>query len=157
MQLLDGITVIAAIAWAAMDAVVKPAENRKLFGRVVVTVALIHMEGVLPVTPGGAVLFSIIVADMLGGPSAVAYRHPACSEVVGGVVTAARVAVGACGPMATRLPDLEAAMLGNAVDPGVVQAVHLAGLAPIDDIRGDAGYRRVAALELVRRAIGAVA
>lgn len=77
-------------------------------------------------------------------------------EVAGGLVTAARVAVGACGPMATRLPDLEAAMLGNAVDPRVVQAVHLAGLTPIDDIRGDADYRRVAALELVRRAIGAV-
>ena len=41
---------------------------------------------------------------------------------------------------------------------GVAAAVepwHLAALTPIDDVRGDAGYRRVAALELVGRALSA--
>jgi CO/xanthine dehydrogenase FAD-binding subunit len=34
-----------------------------------------------------------------------------------------------------------------------VTADHLAGLQPIDDVRGSAAYRREAALELVRRAL----
>jgi len=69
-------------------------------------------------------------------------------------VAEARVAVGACSERAQRLPDLEAALVGRAVDGGLgatATAEHLASLAPIDDIRATAAYRRTAALLLVRR------
>jgi CO/xanthine dehydrogenase FAD-binding subunit len=73
-----------------------------------------------------------------------------------GRIEAARVAVGACSPVAVRLPGLEADLLGRRVDdsPGACATIaHLEPLAPIDDVRADAGYRRTAALVLVRRAI----
>lgn len=74
--------------------------------------------------------------------------------VEGGVVTAAAFAVGACSPVARRLPDLEATLIGRRCDPGLADHVlsdHLACLSPIDDIRGTAAYRRDAALTLLRR------
>lgn len=78
-----------------------------------------------------------------------------------GRVGAARVAVGACSAAAQRLPGLEAALIGAAWDARALSAVpqpaHLAPLAPIDDVRAGAGYRRDAALELVRRALGRAA
>jgi CO/xanthine dehydrogenase FAD-binding subunit len=73
-----------------------------------------------------------------------------------GRITSARIAVGACSPVARRLPALEAALAGKALRPGlgaIVQQEHLEHLAPIDDVRGSAGYRRHAALVLVRRAL----
>ncbi|MFQ5785199.1 MAG: FAD binding domain-containing protein [Alphaproteobacteria bacterium] len=73
-----------------------------------------------------------------------------------GAVAAARVAVGACSAVARRLPELEAALVGRPLD-GTLGAVanesHLAGLSPIDDVRGSAVYRHDAALTLVRRAL----
>lgn len=77
-------------------------------------------------------------------------------EVKDGNVAAARIAVGACSAVAQRLPLLEAALVGQKAGPGLAGLVaqeHLAGLAPIDDIRADAGYRRDAALVLVRRCL----
>ncbi|UOM35099.1 xanthine dehydrogenase family protein subunit M [Acuticoccus sp. I52.16.1] len=76
-----------------------------------------------------------------------------------GRITAARVAVGACSPVAVRLAALEAALLGVTVDdaPAVPVAAHLAPLAPIDDVRAGAAYRREAALVLVRRTLAAAA
>lgn len=75
-----------------------------------------------------------------------------------GRVARARIAVGACGPVAARLPGLEADLQGCAFSaPDLaerVHAAHLAPLAPIDDVRASAGYRRLAAEELVRRALG---
>jgi CO/xanthine dehydrogenase FAD-binding subunit len=71
-------------------------------------------------------------------------------------ITSARVAVGACSPVARRLPDLEAALVGVALAPGIGDLAadeHLAPLSPIDDVRGSAAYRRQAALVLVRRAL----
>ena len=71
-------------------------------------------------------------------------------------ITSARIAVGACSPVARRLPALEAALEGQALRAGIGQLVaqqHLAPLAPIDDVRGSAGYRQRAALVLVRRAV----
>ncbi len=71
-----------------------------------------------------------------------------------GVVGAARVAVGACSPVACRLAELEEALIGRPCDGRlgeVVAEAHLAPLAPIDDIRATAAYRRDAALTLVRR------
>jgi CO/xanthine dehydrogenase FAD-binding subunit len=73
-----------------------------------------------------------------------------------GRVAASRVAVGACGPVARRLPALEAALEGHFPSPDRVHSDHLAPLAPIDDIRGTASYRRAAALELLRRAVAAL-
>lgn len=69
-----------------------------------------------------------------------------------GRVATARLALGACSAVAQRLPALEGALRGvtlaEAAD--VPQAAHLASLAPIDDIRASAGYRREAALVLLR-------
>jgi CO/xanthine dehydrogenase FAD-binding subunit len=72
----------------------------------------------------------------------------------------ARVAVGACSEVAQRLTALEADLEGRTLDAtisGVVDAGHLASLAPISDVRGTAAYRRSAALVLVRRALADVA
>jgi CO/xanthine dehydrogenase FAD-binding subunit len=74
-----------------------------------------------------------------------------------GRITRARLAIGACGPVAMRLPEAEAALIGHQPDPSRITAAHLAGLAPIDDIRAPATYRRTAALELARRAVAALA
>lgn len=73
-----------------------------------------------------------------------------------GTVEEARVAVGAASPVAVRLPELEAELVGKSVadDLGaVVQPVHLSGLSPIDDPRAPAGYRIDAARELVARSL----
>lgn len=75
-------------------------------------------------------------------------------EIADGKVAAARVAVGACSPVAQRLFDLERALAGEPVDGrlgDLVEPAHLAPLAPIDDVRGSARYRNDAALVLVRR------
>ena len=74
-------------------------------------------------------------------------------------ITRARIAVGACSEVAQRRPGLEAALLGRRAVPataGLVRAEHLAGLSPIDDVRGTADSRRSAALTTVRRALEAV-
>lgn len=78
--------------------------------------------------------------------------------VEAGRVREARVAVGACSPVARRLPALEAALAGAPARPGLgrlAEADHLDGLDPIDDLRATAAYRRDAALTLVRRALEA--
>ncbi|MEJ7670155.1 MAG: FAD binding domain-containing protein [Casimicrobiaceae bacterium] len=75
-------------------------------------------------------------------------------------IVTARVAVGACSPVARRLPLLEAALLGQAVNPSLsalVERDHLAPIAPISDLRADADYRRDAALTLVRRTLDELA
>lgn len=71
-------------------------------------------------------------------------------------ITSARVAVGACSAVAQRLTGLELVLLGRPAAPGIgttVRSEHLAGLSPIDDVRGSAAYRREAAETLVRRAL----
>lgn len=77
-----------------------------------------------------------------------------------GSITAARIAVGSCSPVAMRLPALEAALAGRAMNAGIADAVkpeHLAALNPIGDVRASAEYRREAALELVKRVLQALA
>lgn len=74
----------------------------------------------------------------------------------GNRITAARVAVGACSAVAQRLTALEAALIGQPFDAAlrkVAEAEHVAGLTPIDDVRGSGGYRKDAALQLVREAL----
>lgn len=81
-------------------------------------------------------------------------------EVEDGKVKAARVAVGACSPVAQRLPALEQALVGAAVDARLGERVassHLAPLSPIDDVRGSAGYRSEVAMVLLRRLLSKVA
>ncbi len=70
-------------------------------------------------------------------------------------IAEARIAVGACSPVARRLRSLEADLVGRSdEDLGDVATLeHLASLSPIDDVRGTADYRRRAALTLVRRAL----
>jgi len=72
-----------------------------------------------------------------------------------GRLTDCRIAVGACSPVARRLTELEAYVLGltTAEAAAAVTETDLASLAPIDDVRADADYRREAALVLVRRAL----
>lgn len=67
-------------------------------------------------------------------------------------VAEARFAVGACSPVARRLPALEAALTGLHPSelPQVPQPAHLAPLAPIGDVRSSAAYRSEAALVLLR-------
>ncbi len=69
----------------------------------------------------------------------------------------ARIAVGACGPVAERLPELEAALVGGPLDSGAIcdEAVK-AALSPIDDVRASAPYRAETAAVLIRRALDAV-
>jgi CO/xanthine dehydrogenase FAD-binding subunit len=77
-----------------------------------------------------------------------------------GVVGDARVAVGACSPVARRLTALEADLAGRPADASLARvpvAAHLAPLTPIDDVRGTAAYRADAALTLVRRALAGLA
>jgi CO/xanthine dehydrogenase FAD-binding subunit len=76
--------------------------------------------------------------------------------VEGGRVSAARVAVGACSAVAKRLPELEAALVGQAADAtlrNIAEDAHVMGLTPIDDVRGTGAYRKDAALQLVREAL----
>ena len=80
-------------------------------------------------------------------------------EVSQGQVTEVRVALGACSPVAMRLLDLERALIGKKLSEAAatVSPRHLEKLAPIDDVRATATYRREAALELIRRIIAKAA
>lgn len=77
-------------------------------------------------------------------------------EVDGSRIAGARIAVGACSAVASRLPSLEAALRGERLAPGIGRLAteeHMAALSPIDDVRGTAEYRREAAASLVARAL----
>jgi CO/xanthine dehydrogenase FAD-binding subunit len=74
-----------------------------------------------------------------------------------GTIADPRLAIGACSATAQRLPALEAALRGRRPNADLVRPAHLADLAPIDDGRATAAYRRAAALELLRRAVAALA
>lgn len=81
-------------------------------------------------------------------------------EAADGKVAAARVAVGACSPVAERLPALERALAGAPLDGRLgdrVDRAHLAPLSPIDDVRGSVGYRSEAVLVLLQRLLQALA
>lgn len=75
-----------------------------------------------------------------------------------GRIAQARIAVGSCSAVAQRLLQLEQGLVGQAAVRGFSDRVapgHLAGLAPIDDVRATADYRRDASLTLVKRALEA--
>jgi CO/xanthine dehydrogenase FAD-binding subunit len=71
-------------------------------------------------------------------------------------IATARLAVGACGPVATRLPDLEASLAGltpTQAAEAITEDALTPALSPIDDIRATASYRLGAAAELLRRTV----
>ena len=72
-----------------------------------------------------------------------------------GRIAGAAIAVGACSAVARRLSEVEAALIGQDVArrPVIAPDMVTRALAPIDDIRADAGYRAHAAVELIQRAI----
>lgn len=73
-----------------------------------------------------------------------------------GHVIRARIAVGACSPVAQRLPGLERRLAGQRLAPELAAVVadnDFEHLAPIDDVRASADYRREAAAVLVRRLV----
>jgi CO/xanthine dehydrogenase FAD-binding subunit len=75
-----------------------------------------------------------------------------------GVVTEAALAVGSCGPVATRLNDIETKMIGQPIDPDMVtDDLVAAAITPIGDMRADSAYRAVGAAELLRRTIKVLA
>ncbi|MEZ5925311.1 MAG: xanthine dehydrogenase family protein subunit M [Hyphomicrobiaceae bacterium] len=116
----------------------------------------------------GEIVTAIEIPDTIDGPSCFlklgTRRYLVISiamvavviEARDGAIAKARIAVGACSPVAQRQPDAEAALVGQPCTPATARQIedsHLTGLAPIDDVRATAGYRREAALTLVRRAI----
>jgi len=76
----------------------------------------------------------------------------------GGLVADARVAVGACSPVARRLGSLESELVGRSLSSAGATTIaeHLSALSPIDDVRATADYRREAAAVLVSRALASL-
>jgi carbon-monoxide dehydrogenase medium subunit len=75
-------------------------------------------------------------------------------------VVDARIALGCVAPTIVRARDAEAALAGRPLDRDAradAAARAAAGIAPIDDVRGSADYRRVAVAALVERALEAIA
>lgn len=80
-------------------------------------------------------------------------------EMEGDTVKSARLAVGACSPVARRLPTLEATLAGKTIAQAEQAALDYGypELSPIDDVRAGAGYRREAVATLVARALSQAA
>ncbi len=76
-------------------------------------------------------------------------------EARAGRIERARVAVGACSPVARRLSTLETALVGATADDvfAITGACDFAELSPIDDVRASADYRSEAVKALVARAV----
>ena len=74
-----------------------------------------------------------------------------------GVISEVAISIGACGPVATRLSDLEAALIGQVPSADLITAVLVTpALAPIEDVRGDVAYRLEAGVEILRRSFMAL-
>lgn len=74
----------------------------------------------------------------------------------GGLIDEVRLAVGACSPVAERLPALERDLKGLRAEDlrGFdFKAEHFTPLSPINDVRGSVDYRNVALAELCNRAL----
>ncbi len=70
-----------------------------------------------------------------------------------GRLTEARIAVGACSPVAQRLPELEARLVGQRLTDIRIAPSDLAALSPIDDVRGSKDYRLDVVAKQCERAI----
>jgi len=78
--------------------------------------------------------------------------------VEAGRIISARIVIGACAPIATRLKELEAALVGVSLDEIPERALQIddhiqRSLAPIDDVRASTDYRYRAAAEITQRMI----
>jgi CO/xanthine dehydrogenase FAD-binding subunit len=95
--------------------------------------------------------------EKLGGRRYLVISIAMCAVVIGcddtGRIDHARIAVGACSPVAMRLRALEADTLGRHPEDIAVRPEHLAPLSPIGDMRGSAEYRLDVVAEQIRRAI----
>ncbi|WP_425101806.1 FAD binding domain-containing protein [Tropicibacter sp. S64] len=76
-------------------------------------------------------------------------------EMQGGTLSRAAISVGACSPVARRLPGLEAALFGRRPQDiaALVEAAPLPGLAPITDVRATSDYRMDAVRTLITRTL----
>ncbi len=117
----------------------------------------------------GEIVTAVIVPRTIDGPScfvklgarrylviSIAMVAAILAKSSDGRIAKARIAVGACSPVAQRQPEMEATLIGAPWSAEAVSRVHegqLTGLSPIDDVRATGAYRREAALTLVRRAI----
>lgn len=76
-------------------------------------------------------------------------------------VTDAAVAVGACSPVACRLPAVEHVLIGKKCNPQELSAClmpeHFESLSPISDVRATADYRLQVSRTVVRRQIAQIA
>lgn len=73
-----------------------------------------------------------------------------------GRIAAINIAIGSCSAVAQRLPAAEAALIGCASPAEIANRLDvsvLAPIAPIDDIRATASYRRDAASTLLKRVV----
>ncbi|MEM7545100.1 MAG: FAD binding domain-containing protein [Pseudomonadota bacterium] len=74
-----------------------------------------------------------------------------------GKITDATLAIGSCGPVASRLAQAEVALIGAVARADsaalVTDALVAEALSPIDDMRADAAYRARSAAVITRRAI----
>ena len=88
---------------------------------------------------------------------AVLFTAPAGARVVHAIehgrIGEARLAVGACSPVAVRLGALKNRLTGLVPSDVRVTVEDLAPLSPIDDVRGSATYRLEAAAAQIKRAI----
>lgn len=111
-------------------------------------------------------------ADALSGRAAFVKLGARAHLVISIAMAAARVvmdgdriarvalSVGACSPVARRLPELEGGLIGQTLADALAQITPAAlapYLSPIDDIRATAAYRIEAAAELLRRALAQAA
>lgn len=108
----------------------------------------------IPKTPAGGSGFEKIARTSLD----LAIANAAAWLAVDGkgAITAARVALGAVAPTVVRVPGLEAALLGQKGIPGTLGALskHIFDvIAPIDNVRSTAEYRREISPVLARRAL----
>ena len=102
------------------------------------------LEITVPGPPAGAISFYHKLAPR--DAMAIAIVGVAgCLEFKGGVVTSARIALGAVAPVVLRARNAEAKLVGRALDRASVSAAAAAAMAecsPIDDLRASATYRR---------------
>ena len=77
-------------------------------------------------------------------------------RIDGGRIAGACIAVGACSPVARRLPAWEETLQGRRLDDLAAlkpEPQHLSALSPIDDVRATAAFRIEAVRELCQRAL----
>ncbi len=96
---------------------------------------------IIPPTPSGAVS----AFEKLGSRRYLVISITMSAAVLAvdgdGAIIHARLAVGACSPVARRLLALEKDVLGKTLADINITPEHLADLSPIDDVRGSAAYR----------------